>query len=92
MTHIAIIKRGSREHESFSRDKLHQSITAACLSVRASEGSAKTAATAVCDAVETWLHERPEVTSDDIRRTAAKTLKNHNPEAAYFYTHHKHIV
>lgn len=88
-----IIKQGGRrDHEPYVRDKLHRSIIAACLSVRSSEGSAETAADAVCKAIETWLKERPEVTSDDIRRVAARTLKIHNPEAAYFYTHHKHIV
>ena len=90
---VQIVKRGGqRGHETFSRDKLHHSIVAACLSVRSAEGSARTAADAVCKAIETWLRERPEVTSDDIRRVAARTLKINNPEAAYFYTHHKHIV
>ncbi len=90
MTHI--IKRGAREYESYSREKLHRSIVAVCRSVHASEGSAETAATATCDAVDTWLKSRPEVTSGDIRRIAAKTLKIHNPDAAYYYTQHKHIM
>lgn len=88
-----IVKRGGRrDHETFSRDKLHRSIVAACLSVRSSEGSAETAATAVCMAMEKWLNVRPEVTSEDLRRIAAKALKVHNPEAAYYYSQHKHIV
>lgn len=90
---VQIVKRGGqRGHETFSREKLHRSIVAACLSVRSSEGSAKTAANAVCMAMEKWLGERPEVTSDDLRRVAARTLKIHNPEAAYYYSQHKHIV
>jgi transcriptional regulator NrdR family protein len=90
---VQIVKRGGQHgHEAYSRDKLHHSIVAACLSIRSSEGSADTAAGAVCKEIEAWLKERPEVTSDDIRRVAARTLKIHNPEAAYFYTHHKHIV
>lgn len=90
MTHI--IKRGTREYENYSRDKLHKSIVAVCLSVRASEGSAATAANATCDAVDVWLKTRPEVTSDDIRRIAGKALESHNPDAAYYYLAHKHIV
>jgi transcriptional regulator NrdR family protein len=90
MTHI--IKRGTREYESYSRDKLHASIVAVCRSVRASDGSAKTAATATCDAVDAWLERRPEVTSADIRRIAGRALKIHNPDAAYYYTQHKHIM
>ena len=93
MNTIQIVKQGGvRGHETYSRDKLHHSILAACLSVRSAEGSASITADLVCDAVEKWLNERPEVTSDDIRRVAARTLKVHHPEAAYFYTHHKHIV
>jgi transcriptional regulator NrdR family protein len=87
-----VIKAGGREQEPFSRDKLYTSIFTACLSVRASEGSATTAANATCDAVEQWLATHPEVTSHDLRRIAAKTLETHNSEAAYFYIHHKHIV
>lgn len=90
MTHI--VKRGASKHEGFSRKKLHASIVAACLSVRTSEGSAETTATAVCNALEPWLQSRPEVTSQDIRRVAARTLKVHNPDAAYYYINHKHIV
>ena len=90
MTHI--IKRGNREYESYSRDKLHKSIVAVCLSVRASEGSATTAATATCNTVDAWLKTRPEVTSNDIRRIAGKALEAHNPDAAYYYLTHKHIV
>lgn len=91
MTHI-VKRRGARQYESFSREKLQKSIIAACLAVNASEGSAETAAKAVGDAVESWLAQRPEVTSEDIRRVAARTLTIHDPDAAYYYTQHKHIV
>ncbi len=90
MTHI--IKRGNRQYESYSREKLHKSIVAVCLAVRTREGSAETAANATCDAVDAWLKHRPEVTSDDIRRVAGKALDTHNPDAAYYYTHQKHIM
>lgn len=83
---------GAREVEVFSRDKLIRSIIAACLGVHTSEGSAETTAQAVCDAVEQWLEPRPEVTSDDIRRVAGRTLEIHNPDAAYYYLQHKNIV
>lgn len=93
MINVQVVKRGGqRGNEMFSRDKLHNSIVAACLSVRSAEGSAEITAGIVCNAVEKWLRERPEVTSNDLRRVAARTLKTHNPEAAYYYTHHKHIV
>lgn len=91
MTHV-IKRRGARQYENFSRTKLHHSIVTACLAVRTTEGGAEVAADAVCKAVEDWLQQRPEVTSEDIRRIAGKTLEIHNPDAAYYYTGHKHIV
>lgn len=91
MTHI-IKRRGARQYETFSRKKLEKSIVAACLSVHAAEGSAETAATAVGKEVAEWLANRPEVTSEDIRRVAAKALEFHNPDAAYYYAQHKHIL
>lgn len=88
-----IVKRtGSQNYEAFSRTKLKKSIIAACNCVRAAEGSAETASEAVCNAVESWTKNRPEVTSNDIRRVAAKTLSIHNPDAAYYYQQHKHII
>lgn len=91
MTHI-VKRRGLRQYETFSKEKLHKSILAVCFAVNTSKGGAETAAKAVVMAVEEWLATRPEVTSEDIRRVAGRTLKVHNPDAAYYYTQHKHIV
>jgi transcriptional regulator NrdR family protein len=88
-----IIKRGGgRPSEHFSRDKLHQSILAACLSVRSPEGEAELTARSVCDAVVNWLAKKPEVTSHDLRRKATETLFIHHPEAAYLYKHHRLVI
>jgi len=87
-----IIKRGGHRHtEGFVRAKLHDSIVAACLSVRTPEGQAETTANAVCENVINWLRQRPEVTSHDIRQVAARYLKSYHPEAAYLYEQH-HIT
>lgn len=90
---IDIVKaHGRRPTEPFQRDKLHASIRAACLSVRSPEGEAELTAHNVCNAVLVWLETRPEVTSHDIRRVAADALRTYHPEAAYFYSQHKHII
>ncbi len=87
---VDIIKRGgSRPTEKFLRDKLHRSIVAACLSVKAPEGQAEAAADAVCDKVIDWLQQRPEVTSHDIRVVTTRHLKSYHPEAAYLYEQHR---
>lgn len=87
---IDIIKRsGRRPTESFQLEKLHNSIVAACLSARSVPGQAESIARAVTQEVVEWLETRPEVTSEDIRRIAARHLKNHHPDAAYLYEQHR---
>jgi len=89
-TLIDIVKReGRRPSEQFQRDKLHASIYAACLSVRAHEGEAKKIADTITDLVIAWCNTKPEVTSGDLRRVAARHLHSYHPDAAYLYEQHK---
>ena len=89
---VNIIKHdGRRPTEIFDRKKLHASITATCLSAHTPEGQAKTIASSVCDEVEKWLQQHPEVTSRDIRATSVKHLKRYHPEAAYLHEQ-QHII
>lgn len=89
---VDIVKNNPRDSEKFSRDKLHASIVAACLSVRTPVGQAESIAHVVTDAVITWLESKPEVTSQDIRGVAAKHLHSHHPDAAYMYEQHGRIL
>jgi transcriptional regulator NrdR family protein len=82
-THI--VKRHTQHSEPFDPMKLHASLVAACLAVRAVEGEAHLAAQHTCRRVIDWLETRPEVTSDDIRRIAARHLATYHAEAAYLY-------
>jgi transcriptional regulator NrdR family protein len=87
---VDVVKRnGRRPTESFDADKLKASIEAACLSAGTAPGQAESIARAVSRDVTEWLVTRPEVTSHDLRRAAAKTLKNHHPDAAYLYEQHR---
>ena len=90
---IDIVKRsGKRPSEPFSERKLHNSIVAACLSVRSPAGEADTIADKVCQKVQEWCATKPEVTSNDIRRIAAAALDTYQPEAAYLYKHHRLVL
>ena len=89
---IDIVKRTRRSTESFSRQKLHTRVHAACMSVRSHDGAADQTAHQVCDAVLIWLEERPTVTSQDIRRVASKNLHKYHPEAAYMYEQQRNIM
>lgn len=90
---IDVVKNSSKKPmESFNRDKLHQSIRSACLSVRSPEGEAETIADHVTHAVLLWLENKPIVTSNDLRRIASAHLSRYQPDAAYFYHHHRYII
>jgi hypothetical protein len=90
---IDIVKRGGqRPSEPFSRNKLHASVRAACLSVRSPEGEAELTAQTVCEVVIKWCDTKPEVTSGDLRRKATTALTNLHPEAAYLYKHHRLVL
>ncbi len=87
-----VLKRRSDHSENFDPLKLHQSIVAACLAVRAFEGEAHATAERVVKGVIDWLNTKTEVTTEDVRRVAASTLRTYHPEAAYMYEHHRLIV
>lgn len=90
---VDIIKRDNKKYsEPFSRNKLHSSIVATCISINTPEGQAENIAHSVCDAVANWLSNKTEVTSGDIRIIATKHLEKQHPEAAYIYEHHKLII
>ena len=93
MSDARVIKSGgNRSSEPFDSDKLHASIDAACASVNLPAGVAQDTARHVVGAVELWLRDKPEVTSQDIRRIATQSLTIVSPEAGYLYKHHHTMV
>lgn len=85
-----VLKRHRYQHpEPYEREKLHASIVSACLSSGAPTGYSEHIARRVVDEVEEWLAERPEVTTDDIRRITARFLRTYHPDASYLYEHHR---
>lgn len=87
-----VVKRDTHNSELFDPLKLHASIVAACLSVRAFEGEAHLTAERVCRRVIDWLHTKTEVTSADIRRVAGQQLAIYHSEAAYMYQHQRMMI
>jgi transcriptional regulator NrdR family protein len=69
----------------FDCERLQKSVMKACLSARRPDGQAEATAKAVCKEVVKWLEQRPDITSNDLRRIAAKHLDHYDPEAAYLY-------
>lgn len=89
---IDVVKHGKRESELFTAQKLHDSIVASCRSLKSPEGAATHAADQVCTVVIAWATDKPEITSDDIRRQASRALERYHPEAAYIYQHYNVIM
>ena len=86
----SIIKRGGRRPaEDFDVDKLRKSVESACLSAGTTAGHAESIARTVVREVSNWASAHPEVTSEDIRRTATESIKKHHPDAAYLYDQHR---
>ena len=83
---------GKRKTEAYSREKLSKSILITLRSLKTPDGQAEDTAKTVCDSVEHWLTNLPEVTSDDLRRKAAAALEPLHPDAALLYKHHKIIM
>ncbi|MCA9349123.1 hypothetical protein KC878_03190 [Candidatus Saccharibacteria bacterium] len=88
MSENFLVKRAGHT-EAYDNKKLYASIYAACLSVREPAGSAELIANQVVGDVEHWLSHKHEITSNDIRRMAAKHLQVYHPDAAYMYFHHR---
>lgn len=83
---------GMHESEIFDPLKLHGSLMAACLAVRALEGEAHMVAQKITEKVINWLETKTEVTSEDVRRVAALNLQMYQPEAAYIYETYKTML
>ncbi len=83
-----IVKRHGRT-ETYDDRKLYASVFSACQAVRLSSDNAELIADKVVADVQTWIAQKHEVTSNDIRAQAAKSLKPYDPDAAYMYLHHR---
>jgi len=88
-----IVKRHGHGHraesEHFDPEKMRKSIVAACISCGVPTGHAESISRHITGEVAEWLNDKPEVTSEDLRRTATHFLKTHHPDAAYLYEHHR---
>ncbi len=90
MTRKHIVKR-SGSSQAYDSKKLYASVYAACLAVRETADTAEMIAEKVEADTHKWLHNKSEVTSNDLRRAAATQLHRYNPDAAYAYLHHRVI-
>jgi len=83
-----IVKRHGH-NEIYDEKKLYASVYSACLSVRQTSDTSELIAQRVIEDMAPWIEKKHEVTSNDIRRTAAKHLETYNPDAAQIFLHHR---
>ena len=86
MNHI--VKRKGHT-EPYDEKKVYAAVFAACQAVREPAGSSELVADKVMQDVNHWIAKKHEVTSNDIRRQAAKHLTVYNPDAAHMLAHHR---
>lgn len=82
---VTVFKNNGRNSEPFDRNKLRETILAACLNIRVPQHSAESAADMVCKDIDKWLKNKQEITTVDIKEKAAEFLKKYHSEAAYIY-------
>jgi transcriptional regulator NrdR family protein len=83
-----IVKRHGHT-EPYDDRKVYAAVFAACQSVREPVGSSELIADKVVHDVAHWIEKKHEVTSNDIRREAAKHLTAYHPDAAHMLLHHR---
>ena len=90
---ITIVEKNNhRGAEPFDPEKLHRSIVKTCCSVRVPDGQAEDIAAQVTFQVIDWCKEKPEITANDIRRTATTSLESLHSDAAYMYKNDKLMI
>lgn len=90
---VDVVKRGKKPRtETFDPGKLYASIFASCISQTNMDGLADQIARQTLNSVLAWCGNKSEITSNDIRLQAAKTLGQLHPEVAYIYKNYQQIL
>lgn len=86
-----VVKSGGKV-EKFDYKKLQKSLNETFLIVKSPEGQSDEFVRKTLLEFADWQKNKPEITSDDIRRQAGTILQKIHPEAAYVYKNFKSII
>lgn len=89
---MRIVLKSCGKVERFNYKKLQASLNETFLIVKSPEGQSKEFVHKTLIEFADWQKNKPEITSDDIRRQTSKILQKIHPEAAYIYKNFKSIV
>jgi transcriptional regulator NrdR family protein len=78
--------------EQYDSKKVFASVYRTCLSCDLDHKRASTIAKQVTANINTWLNNKTEVSSNDIRAQVHKSLTKLNKQAGYLYAHHRIIA
>lgn len=78
--------------EQFSQTKLEKSIVHTFKMLKTPDGLIEQFVDRTISEFKDWQKNKPEITSDDIRRQTARILKKIYPDAAYIFKNFKSII
>lgn len=76
----------------YSRSQLETSILETARTLKTPEKWAQTIASRTADSVDAWIEGRGIVTESDIRRIAARKLRELSPDIAFVYQNYDNII
>ena len=85
-----IVKRQGHK-EPYDERKVYGSCYAACVGTHLTKAEAEKICTIVTREVTKWVKKQKEITSDDIFKKTAETIKLMNEDVAFMYATHRDI-
>ncbi len=89
---MRVVVKSNGKIEKFDYKKLQRSLSETFLIVKSPEGQSNEFIKKTLLEFADWQKNKPEITSDDIRRQASGILQKIHPEAAYVYKNFKSII
>ena len=71
--------------KAYDQERLSEAVTRAARANRMPAGDAENLAAEVVTKVASWLRNKPEITSRELRLATANALANYDNDAAYLY-------
>lgn len=85
---MSIVVKRKRKREKFDERKVYASVYAACASAQYSEKKCEKTAEEICKKVKTFIRNKKQIGSYDIRKKITDLLRKKSKELAYYYEEH----
>jgi len=88
---MALVVKRKGHKETFDARKIYASVYSACRNVMLQEGEAELIADKVSKEVQSDVAKKTDVSSEQILKTTAETLRKYNTDAAFMYETHRDV-